>query len=305
MLQELMDAVRDVQTRHAMIVHLPIALSALGVPLVLALIATGGRNRTLRWVAIATYAALLGSAFASVQSGEAAAGQIGRPPEEIIDRVQTHEWFAEQIWIGAALTLVVLLLLSLSVRKGGGRDAPEAGATGQPARAGNASKTRPALGARGASLLAIVGLASFGLAGWTGITAHHGGTLVYTHGVGFPRGGATSSAATSQPAGDDPRAAHFTSAVRPLLDERCFGCHGGGRRIGGELRLTTMADILKGGEHGPALVPGKPDESLIMTVVTEKHDSLKLPQMPLNNDPLTAAEVEALRQWIRDGAVWR
>lgn len=297
MFQELINALRDVQSRHAILVHLPIALSVLGVPLVLALAATKARNRTLHVVCLAAYATLLASAVVAARSGEAAAGTIGRPDDEVIERVQQHEWLAEKVWLGAAVTLLALLGLSFTSRE-----------PNQVHAAGGSPPSRPRLGLVGALNLFLVCVAAVGQAALTGLAAHHGGTLVYAHGVGIPRGEESGDAAlptASQPAGGDPRIAHFLAAVRPLLDNRCFGCHGGGRRIGGELRLATMGDILKGGEHGPALVPGDPEASLIIKVVTDQHESVKVPQMPLNNDPLTPEEVDALRRWIREGAVWR
>ncbi len=68
-------------------------------------------------------------------------------------------------------------------------------------------------------------------------------------------------------AGFSPRAndlaarAHFTSKVKPLMDSRCVSCHGPDKQKGG-LRMDSRAALLKGGDTGPALVPGKPAASL-------------------------------------------
>src|SRR5271154_4369842 len=54
----------------------------------------------------------------------------------------------------------------------------------------------------------------------------------------------------------------FEQNVRPLLAEKCYSCHGDKKQKGG-LRLDSIEAILKGGESGPAVVPGKPDDSLL------------------------------------------
>ena len=55
----------------------------------------------------------------------------------------------------------------------------------------------------------------------------------------------------------------FEQNVRPLLAQNCYSCHGDKKQKGG-LRLDSIEAILKGGESGPAVVPGKPDESLLV-----------------------------------------
>jgi hypothetical protein len=61
----------------------------------------------------------------------------------------------------------------------------------------------------------------------------------------------------------------FEKKVRPLLIEKCVACHGSEKQKGG-LRLDSRAALLTGGERGAALVPGKPDESLILRALA--HD---------------------------------
>ncbi len=65
--------------------------------------------------------------------------------------------------------------------------------------------------------------------------------------------------------GEDPVTYH--GSVRPLFRDRCMGCHGGEKAKAG-LDLSTYATAMKGGEDGAALVPGKPDESLLYQLVT-------------------------------------
>src|SRR4051812_30760209 len=66
----------------------------------------------------------------------------------------------------------------------------------------------------------------------------------------------------------------FEQNVRPLLAESCYACHGDKKQKGG-LRLDSIEAILKGGESGPAVVPGKPEESLLVSAIN--YDG---PEMP-------------------------
>lgn len=82
-----------------------------------------------------------------------------------------------------------------------------------------------------------------------------------------------------------------------MLQRRCFQCHAGSRISGLDLRTRDAA--LKGGAHGPALAPGKPDASPLYTAVSGK-SKLRMP--PVGGVP--ASEQEVLRQWIAAGAAW-
>ena len=66
----------------------------------------------------------------------------------------------------------------------------------------------------------------------------------------------------------------FEARIRPVLHDRCFGCHGVSEQHGG-LRLDSRDAILKGGESGTALVPGKPDESLLLKAIRYEEEELK------------------------------
>jgi hypothetical protein len=99
--------------------------------------------------------------------------------------------------------------------------------------------------------------------------------------------------------GDDAADRHFVDRVKPLLDSRCVSCHRPDKVKGG-LRLDSRAAVLQGGESGPAIVPGKPAESLLVQAVTHQR---KAPEMP-PKEKLTPADVTVLERWIRDGAPW-
>jgi len=90
----------------------------------------------------------------------------------------------------------------------------------------------------------------------------------------------------------------FESKIRPVLASACYNCHGAERQKSG-LRLDWKEGLLKGGERGPAIVPGDPDKSLLVQAIAHTHAELK---MPRNADALGAATVEAFREWIRMGA---
>ena len=68
----------------------------------------------------------------------------------------------------------------------------------------------------------------------------------------------------------------FESRVRPILADKCFKCHGEKKQSNG-LRLDSREAALKGGDNGPALVAGKPDESLLVQAVAQTHAEIKMP----------------------------
>jgi hypothetical protein len=93
----------------------------------------------------------------------------------------------------------------------------------------------------------------------------------------------------------------FFKQVQPILETKCLECHRGGKAKG-DLQLDTLAAAIKGGENdGAAITPGKPGHSAILKrVVSKDEDEV----MPPKGAKLTAAEVEALTTWIKEGAVW-
>ncbi|MEY3172237.1 MAG: hypothetical protein RLZZ436_150 [Planctomycetota bacterium] len=88
----------------------------------------------------------------------------------------------------------------------------------------------------------------------------------------------------------------YYRSVRPILQRHCSGCHFAGKREG-ELSVTSVADLAKGGVAGAAFTAGKPDESVLIQYISGAD-----PEMPLNGDPLKPEQVETIRQWIAQGA---
>ncbi len=92
----------------------------------------------------------------------------------------------------------------------------------------------------------------------------------------------------------------FEKKVRPLLVEYCYECHSAEADIPqGDLRLDTKRGWLKGGASGPAVVPGDPDDSLLMEAVRYRNDAIQMPP----DGRLTDAEIEIFEQWIDEGAI--
>src|SRR5947209_5352060 len=104
------------------------------------------------------------------------------------------------------------------------------------------------------------------------------------------------SAADDRPRrpGDD----FFEKKVRPILADNCAECHGPRKQRGG-LRLDSRASVMAGGDSGPALVPGKPNESLLIKAVHYDGDTRMPPR-----GRLTAAQVAVLTDWVKQGAPW-
>ena len=91
--------------------------------------------------------------------------------------------------------------------------------------------------------------------------------------------------------------AFFESKVRPLLAEHCYSCHGD-KAVQGGLRLDSKEALLKGGEHGAALVAGKPEQSLLIRAVQYTDKSLQMPPKGRMAD----AQIAVLIEWVKRGA---
>ena len=107
--------------------------------------------------------------------------------------------------------------------------------------------------------------------------------------------------ATISGAADDITSADLTffeNEVRPVLATRCQGCHGP-EKVKANLRLDSRAAILSGGDSGPAIVPGKPGESLLVDAINHG-DLVKMPP----KSKLPDAEIAALTKWVERGAPW-
>ena len=91
----------------------------------------------------------------------------------------------------------------------------------------------------------------------------------------------------------------FEKRVRPVLASSCFTCHTT-TKLGG-LQLDSRAAMLRGGKSGPAIVPGHPEESLLIRAVSHADARLK---MPMGGPKLADQAIVDLSQWIKAGAPW-
>jgi dipeptidyl aminopeptidase/acylaminoacyl peptidase len=99
---------------------------------------------------------------------------------------------------------------------------------------------------------------------------------------------------------DEPAPVSYFKDIRPILQQHCNGCHQPAKPMGGYV-TTGHADLFKAGERGkPGVVAGKPADSYLV-------DQVKLlgsgkAEMPKGRDPLTAAQIKTITDWIKDGA---
>ena len=92
---------------------------------------------------------------------------------------------------------------------------------------------------------------------------------------------------------------NFTDHIRPIMERACWNCHGEAARLS-DLDLSSRDGALEGGTKGPAIVPGRAEDSLLFRMVA----GLDQPSMPMSGDPLSDAELAAVRTWIDEGAHW-
>lgn len=97
--------------------------------------------------------------------------------------------------------------------------------------------------------------------------------------------------------------AYYTEKVLPVLQANCYRCHGGTNHRGG-LNMDTREALLKGGHHGPAVVPGDPSKSWMVTLIRHEgpaDDPMNMPPAP--KPKLSDADIAVVENWIKAGAV--
>ena len=123
--------------------------------------------------------------------------------------------------------------------------------------------------------------------------------LVYLFVLNFIGGLVVGQEADSK-AFTDEQLEFFESKVRPLLIERCNDCHGPeSKPIEGSLNLSSRKSILRGGDTGPAIVPGQADESLLIDAINYG-DVYEMPP----DTKMSDEEIAILTKWVNDGAAW-
>ena len=130
------------------------------------------------------------------------------------------------------------------------------------------------------------------------ITGHLGGSL--THGEGYLSAGFGSTSGLDLTKVNLEQAIFYEDLAKPVMEQRCYGCHGSSRQKG-KLRLDAPEHILKGGKDGKVLIAGRTDESeMINRMLLPLDDEDHMP--PKEKPQPSAQEIEILKIWIASGA---
>jgi mono/diheme cytochrome c family protein len=92
----------------------------------------------------------------------------------------------------------------------------------------------------------------------------------------------------------------FARDIQPIFAAHCVSCHGA-KKAAGQLRLDNKTAAMKGGISGAIIVPHNAKASILLARVTGSDGQAK---MPMGGDPLSPAQIELLRQWLEQGAIW-
>lgn len=271
------EALRRPALVHAMVVHFPIVMAVVGVPLAI-IAAVFPKRKPLLWTTLFLYAALTLIAWVTAWTGERARDAAPATlAAEVWTHIEAHEEAAEKVWIVSAATALLVLLAFLP-------------------------HSRTQLVFRG--LVVLMALAA---ALHVSITAHRGAMLVYQHGVGTevmvpatPGPALDASGVQTPEIGQEGAPlrlseAVFQERVRPIIEQRCLDCHSGEKPKSG-LDLSSLGALLHGGKKGGSavVVPGDPENSLLVQYL----EGTLQPQMPYRDAPLSAEEIGAIREWI-------
>ena len=92
----------------------------------------------------------------------------------------------------------------------------------------------------------------------------------------------------------------FARDVAPILMANCNGCHYAATQVRGGLQFNMFTQILKGGDSGAIVLPGKPDESLIIRKLRGQEGA----RMPMGRPELPEAQIQLVATWIKEGATF-
>ena len=110
-----------------------------------------------------------------------------------------------------------------------------------------------------------------------------------------------SSILTQRAAADPPtpqQVEFFEKSVRPILANHCFECHGSKKQKSG-LRLDSRSALMSGGHTGKGMIPGKPQESLIVQAITYREELRMPPKAKLSDE-----QIAVITTWVKQGAPW-
>src|SRR5687767_5043007 len=92
----------------------------------------------------------------------------------------------------------------------------------------------------------------------------------------------------------------FDKQVRPILQGTCIGCHQPAKAKGGYVMMSRESVLAAGESKLPAVVPGQPDKSNLVKLITPENGEA---EMPKGKKALSKVEIDLIRQWIAEGAV--
>ncbi|HTV07716.1 MAG TPA: c-type cytochrome domain-containing protein [Candidatus Aquilonibacter sp.] len=111
----------------------------------------------------------------------------------------------------------------------------------------------------------------------------------------------SSHAAKDTPAPQPGTTQFYESQVKPIFQSNCYRCHSGFNHRGG-LQLDTKEHILRGGKNGPVIVPGHPEQSLLLRLVQHQGPANDPMPMPPKRK-LSDADIATIARWIQAGAL--
>ena len=276
----ILDTFSNPSMMHAAVVHLPIAVAMLGLPIafVCALWAFKTQKRLPSIIVLICYLLLTGTAFVAEETGEDARDHVpSHISSEASDVLNDHESKAELVKVAALITAFFFLLTFLP---------------GESFR-----NWMWIIGLTGSVLTVLL----------VAIAAHDGGALVYQFGVGTPY--VNEAEATETPEEelvpireidmDTARLVDYEEDIWPMVEQYCIECHEDDEPDGDYDMTTIESMMLPGKKEGPGVIPGNPDESSIVSYIRgEKH-----PRMPKKEPPLSEDELHLFRSWIAAGAL--
>ena len=97
----------------------------------------------------------------------------------------------------------------------------------------------------------------------------------------------------------------FSLQVRKILSSKCISCHGSDNKIKGGLNLTSLDNLMRGGDSGePSITPKEPDSSPLFLSISRHEQSEWKAMPPKENDKLTDIQIKIFYKWIKTGAEW-
>ena len=110
-------------------------------------------------------------------------------------------------------------------------------------------------------------------------------------------------AAPAPPAAQDAEGLKmYSEKVVPIFQANCYRCHGGMNHRGGFV-MDTKAGMAKGGHDGAVIVPGHPEQSLLVKLIRHEGPKDDPMDMPPNKPKISDADIAAIEQWVRAGAI--